>query len=115
MSHPRPLLFTFVLFNYNFYRNFVYFSGNRTRIVGIEGEHADHHHCPLSSKDIGLKDSANLGQIAQWIRLRFSCFGPGFESQAYHISLFCDFIDTVDRYQLLLVLIICNSIVKLKI
>ena len=42
MGQPRPLLFIFVLFNNNFMRKFIDLSGIRTRIVGVEGEHADH-------------------------------------------------------------------------
>ena len=37
----NPGLFLF-LFNKNFYRKIVYFSGIRTQIVGVEGKHADH-------------------------------------------------------------------------
>ena len=39
---PASFLFIFVLFNNNFYRKIVDLSGIRTRIVGVEGEHADH-------------------------------------------------------------------------
>ena len=39
---PATFLFIFVLFNHKFYRKNVGVSGNRTRIVGAEGEHADH-------------------------------------------------------------------------
>ena len=43
MCQPRPLfLFIFVLFKHNLYRKTVGVSGIRTRIVGVEGEHADH-------------------------------------------------------------------------
>ena len=35
-------MFIFVLFNNNFYRKIVDLSGIRTRIVGVEGEYADH-------------------------------------------------------------------------
>ena len=35
-------LFIFVLFQRNFYSKNVGFSGSRTRIVGVQGEHADH-------------------------------------------------------------------------
>ena len=35
-------MFIFVLFKHNLYRKTVGISGIRTRIVGVEGEHADH-------------------------------------------------------------------------
>ena len=35
-------LFIFVLFKHNLYRKTVGVSGIRTRIIGVEGEHADH-------------------------------------------------------------------------
>ena len=41
-ANPGLFLFIFVLFNNNFTEKIVDFSGNRTRIVGVEGEHADH-------------------------------------------------------------------------
>ena len=39
---PASFLFIFVLFKHNLYRKTVGVSGIRTRIVGVEGEHADH-------------------------------------------------------------------------
>ena len=41
-ANPGLFLFFFVLFNNNFTEKIVDFSGNRTWIVGVEGEHADH-------------------------------------------------------------------------
>ena len=37
-------LFIFVPIKYKLYRKIVEFSGIRTRIVEVEGEHSDHHH-----------------------------------------------------------------------
>ena len=37
-------LFIFVPIKYKLYRKIVEFSGIRTRIVQVEGEHSDHHH-----------------------------------------------------------------------
>ena len=42
MGQPRPLFVYFRSFQQQFYRKIVDFSGNRTQIVGVEGEHADH-------------------------------------------------------------------------
>ena len=42
----NPVLFFFVLSKHKFYRTTVGFSGIRTWIVRVEGEHADHHHGP---------------------------------------------------------------------
>ena len=42
MGQPRPLFVYFRSFHQQFYRKIVDFSGNQTRIVGVEGEHADH-------------------------------------------------------------------------
>ena len=43
MGHiPGLFLFNSFLFKHNFYRKTVGFSRIRTRIVGVEGEHADH-------------------------------------------------------------------------
>ena len=42
MGQPRPLLVYFRSFQQQFYRKIVDLSGIRTRIVGVEGEHADH-------------------------------------------------------------------------
>ena len=42
LGQPRPLFVYFRSFQQQFYRKIVDFSGNRTRIVGVEGEHADH-------------------------------------------------------------------------
>ena len=39
---PASLLFIFVFIKHNLYRKTVGVSGIRTRIVGVEGEHADH-------------------------------------------------------------------------
>ena len=41
-ANPGLFLFIFIIFNNNFTEKIVDFSGNRTRIVGVEGEHADH-------------------------------------------------------------------------
>ena len=41
-ANPGLFLFIFVRLNVNFYRNIVNWSGIRTKIVGVEGEHADH-------------------------------------------------------------------------
>ena len=43
MGQPRPLFCLFSFFsNTNFTENTVDVSGIQTRIVGVEGEHADH-------------------------------------------------------------------------
>ena len=42
MGQPRLFLFIFVRFNHKLYRKTVGISGIGTRIVGVEGEHADH-------------------------------------------------------------------------
>ena len=42
MGQPDLFMFIFYLFKHKFYRITVGFSGIRTRIVGIEGEPADH-------------------------------------------------------------------------
>ena len=42
MGQPGLFLFIFVLFKHKFYRKTVGFSGIRTGIVRLEGEHADH-------------------------------------------------------------------------
>ena len=42
MGQPRPLFVYFRSFQQQFYRKIVDHSGIRTRIVGVEGEHADH-------------------------------------------------------------------------
>ena len=39
---PASFLFIFVLFNHNFTEKIVDYSMIRTRIVGVEGEHADY-------------------------------------------------------------------------
>ena len=46
MGHPRPLFYLFSSFSNNFQNKTVDFSGIRTRVVWLEGEHADHadHH-----------------------------------------------------------------------
>ena len=45
MGQPRPLFVNFRSFSCtNFIAKTVDVSGIRTRIVGVEGEHADHHH-----------------------------------------------------------------------
>ena len=41
-TNPGLYLFIFILFKCKFYRKTVGFSGVRSRIVGIEGKHADH-------------------------------------------------------------------------
>ena len=41
-ANPGLSLFIFVLFKHSFYRKNLGFSGIRTRIVRVEGEHADH-------------------------------------------------------------------------
>ena len=41
-AYPGLFLFIFVLFKHKFYRKTVGVSGIRTRIVGVEGKHADH-------------------------------------------------------------------------
>ena len=41
-ANPGLFLFNFVLLKYKFYRKTVSISGNQTRTVGEEGEHADH-------------------------------------------------------------------------
>ena len=41
-ANPGLFLFNFVLFKYKFNRKTVSISGNQTRTVGEEGEHADH-------------------------------------------------------------------------
>ena len=46
MGQPRPLFVYFRSFQIQFNRKIVDFSGIRTQIVGVEGEHADHHHGP---------------------------------------------------------------------
>ena len=42
MVQPQPLFVYFSSFQQQFYRKIVDFSGNRTRIVGVEDEHSDH-------------------------------------------------------------------------
>ena len=42
MGHSRPLFVYFHSFQTQYYRKTLGFSGIRTRIVGVEGEHADH-------------------------------------------------------------------------
>ena len=42
MGQPRPLFVYFRSFQQQFYRNIIDLSGIRTRIVRVEGEHADH-------------------------------------------------------------------------
>ena len=42
-TNPGLFLFIFVLIRHKFYRKNVGFNGIRTRIVRIEGKHADHH------------------------------------------------------------------------
>ena len=42
MGQPRPLFVYFRSFQEQFYRKIVDLSGIWTRIVGVEGEHADH-------------------------------------------------------------------------
>ena len=42
MDQPWPLFVYFCSFQAQFYRKNVDFSGIRTRIVGVEGEYADH-------------------------------------------------------------------------
>ena len=42
MGQPRPFFCLFSLFQKQILQKAVCFSGIRTRIVGIEGEHADH-------------------------------------------------------------------------
>ena len=42
MGQPRPLFVYFRSFQKQFYRKIVDLSGIRTRIVRVEGEHADH-------------------------------------------------------------------------
>ena len=46
MGHPRPLFVYFRSFQTIYRIKTVDFSRIRTRIIGVEGEHADHHHCP---------------------------------------------------------------------
>ena len=41
-ANPGLFLFIFVLFKHNTIEKTLGFSGIRTRIVGVEGEHADH-------------------------------------------------------------------------
>ena len=41
-ANPASFLFVFVLFKHKFYRKTVDVSGIGARIVGVEGEHADH-------------------------------------------------------------------------
>ena len=54
MGQPRPL---FVLFEHNFYRNTVGFSGIRTRFVGVEGEYAD----PLTTTTAQENENLPIG------------------------------------------------------
>ena len=42
VGQPRPLFVYFRSFQTQYYRKTLGFSGIRTRIVGVEGEHADH-------------------------------------------------------------------------
>ena len=42
MGQPRPLFVYFRIFQTQYYRKIVDFSWFRTRIVGVEGKHADH-------------------------------------------------------------------------
>ena len=42
MGQPRPLIRLFLLFSTTIFLKIVRVSGIRTRIVGVEGEHADH-------------------------------------------------------------------------
>ena len=42
MRQSRPFLFIIVLFNHTFTEKTVGFSGIQTRIVGVQGGHADH-------------------------------------------------------------------------
>ena len=41
-ANPGLFLFIFVLFKHNIIEKTLGFSGIRTRIVGVEGKHADH-------------------------------------------------------------------------
>ena len=44
MGQPRPIFCSLLFFtNSNYTENTVGVSGIRTRIIGVEGEHADHH------------------------------------------------------------------------
>ena len=53
MDQPWPFLFIFVFFsNTNFIEKTVGFSGIRTRIVGLEGEHADRLTTPRPEKEV---------------------------------------------------------------
>ena len=42
MAHPGPLFVFFRSFKFNFTEKFLDYSGIRTQIVGVEGDHADH-------------------------------------------------------------------------
>ena len=54
MGLPGLFLFVFVLFKHKVCRKTVGFRGIRTRIIGVEGEHADHHHGPRNSNVVNL-------------------------------------------------------------
>ena len=43
-GQPRPIFVYFRSFQQQFYRKIVHFSWNWTRIIGVEGKNADHHH-----------------------------------------------------------------------
>ena len=57
MANPGLFLFIFVLFEHNFYRNTVGFSGIRTRFVGVEGEYAD----PLTTTTAQENENLPIG------------------------------------------------------
>ena len=52
---PASFLFIFVLFKHNYSEKIVGFSGIQTRIVGVEGEHADHLTTTTAQKGFNVK------------------------------------------------------------
>ena len=54
-ADPGLFLFIFVLFKHNYSEKIVGFSGIRTRIVGVEGEHADHLTTTTAQKGFNVK------------------------------------------------------------
>ena len=57
------------LFQQQFHRKIVDFSGIQTRIIGEEGKHADHHHSPHESQPVTI-----LGKLLDFGQL-FKAFG----------------------------------------
>ena len=52
MGQPRPLFVYFRTFQIQFYRKIVDFSGIRTQVIRIEGEHTDHLTITTAHKNI---------------------------------------------------------------